>query len=280
MFDQNMPTLNDVFQTWPSPSDQGISHLPIAHLTSLRSFRTTMSNTESELQPKHCNVFGRKLLYFSYGGIFHRYKKSPTDDIDWLPVALLFEPELLEEIDWFFPYDTGGAHKRLYGDFNDDLIQFDTYRISINSSCNLPSKFIHNVYNGNEQYLQGTASIEEKEIFQIEPVATLVQFLRKNLTDDDVDHRQRAIECLTLRPISLENVFNRKQILWVGLPESERGLGRLYSKLCTLSTTPRPIHNKYYYKYRRGQNPDEIAAILENEARKIVENYLDLEQQV
>jgi hypothetical protein len=136
-----------------------------------------------------------------------------------ITIPTLFTPDLLTRIDGFFPYDTGAAKKGLYRDFNSDLIQFDTYRIFNDGSYTIPSKFIYNVYGGNEQYLRGNPILEDRQILQREPLITLINFLRISLLDDDVDHRQRAIECLTSKKINLSSVFD--QIHWVGLPDTE-----------------------------------------------------------
>lgn len=262
-----MCTLRTALTKLSPPTDK-ILTLPIAHLTSLDSFRRTIGSENSSLNPKYCNVFAKKLLYFSYGSVFHRYKQSPTDKAGCLPVSLLFKPQLLDEIDCFYPYDTGAARKGMYSPFTDDLIQFDRYRIP-NRDSQLPSKFIHYVYGCNQKYLRGEAILQDNAIFT-EPLITLINFLRFDLTDNNVDHRQRAIECQTSKKINLRSAFN--QIIWVGLPEREK---YLYNKIDELSSLNRNHEiRKFFYRYRRAQRPDEIAAILEKEAGDIVQEYL------
>jgi hypothetical protein len=265
-------TLDQVLEKLPPPPKE-VQHrviaLPIAHLTSVRSFDEILECVA--FKPQHCNVFQRDLLYFSYGGIFHRYGAEPTEEATKIPVAFVFKPTLLKKIDYLFPYDTGAANKGLYLD--QELCNFDKYRVSNDGGYELPPKLVYYVYNSNEQYLQGEVVEEfnQQNNSLMEPMLKLLNFLQSNLCPSGVDYRQRVIECQSTQQISLAEVL--QDILWVGFPTS---IKQQFYRMCELNGKPTYIPKHYSYNYVKARRPSEITSILENEARKMVyDDYLN-----
>ncbi|WP_146034060.1 hypothetical protein, partial [Nostoc cycadae] len=158
-------TLNEVLEKLESPPRDVIA-LPIAHLTSARSFGEIID--DEAFKPTRCAVFERDLLYFSYGGVFHRYGQEPTSEATKLPVAFVFKPTLLEKIDYLFPYDTGAAYKGLYN--NQELCNFDKYQVVNHGGYELPPKLVYYLYGNNQNYILGEVVKESApQIRLIEP---------------------------------------------------------------------------------------------------------------
>ena len=176
----------------------------------------------------------------------------------------------------FFPYDTGAAHKQLYGSFNDSLSQFDQYKVSRIFSeelHELTSKFVYNFYNTNRQYLRGDVSKEaEDRISSLEPplqqvLITLLSFLRTRI--QGVDHRQRAIECQASESIHLnKEIFSK--IIWIGLPDLLFSPTEFLEICRSLGGEPANIPDYDFYEFHSSREPSEIAAVLEAQAKDII----------
>lgn len=269
-----MTVLSKVLRELPSPLEleDKILQLPIAHLTTLHSFERIVNNG-GDLKPLKCDVFDCELLYFSYGGVFHRPKQFVTNKPFWLPVAILFTPKLLNQMNCFFPYDTGAAKKNFYGRWSSELSIFEKYRIPNGEENNeILQKLVHYTYGSNEQYLAGNAL---ENTAGDEPLLTLINFLKADLsqdnTENNTDHRQHVIECQTSQVISLKNVF--EDIIWIGLPAQCR---EQFNKLCQLTRPIRPP-TCYFYPTSKNENPYAIARELQGKARDeiIQPRYLD-----
>jgi hypothetical protein len=264
MCEQSIPrTLNEILQGLESPL-QEVLPLPIAHLTTVTSFENIVNNG-GELIPSMCNVFNRELLYFSYGGVFHRHRQEPTSNLLIFPVALLFSPRLLTRINCFFPYDTGAAHNRIYDSWSDELSDFERYIIPNNDEqYTLPSKLVYYTYGSNQQYLKGKAVSNGQSMLQQEPLITLLNFLGADLNRYNVDHRQHSIECQTSNLISLQMIFD--DILWIGLPKEVQCVEQ-FDKLCRLvNPIRRPPH--YFYDTFENDSCYAIARTLQAKARE------------
>lgn len=265
-------TLDEIFKQLSDPKKSTdlaqILPLPIAHLFSARTFDEIIVNRA--LEPKPCKVFDCNILYFSYGGVFHRYDSNPTNEATKLPVAILFNPQLLSRIDNFFPYDTGAAKARRYADWSDELTQWNKYQVSNYGSFYKVSKLIHYLYGSNEKYLSGQpySKVNFKECFPMEALKKLMEFLTTDLTKDGVDYRQRTIECQTSQKLDLTEIYN--DILWIGLPDFRRDL---YENLCNLRRPPSRFQ-VFFYKYRASRSPNDYIGMLDAEAQKIVDRYL------
>jgi hypothetical protein len=250
-------TLNEVLREL-EPPPQEVLTLPIAHLTTVSSFENIINNGGA-LQPSRCRVFDRELLYFSYGGVFHRHRQEPTQETDVLPVALLFRHTVLDRMDCFFPYDTGAAYHQRYAYWSQKLSQFDRYQIPNNETYQLLSKLIHYTYGGNQNYTRGRAILGENEP---EPLITLLQFLNDDLTPYGVDHRKNSIECQTSSLIDLGEVFD--DILWIGFPDEERCI-RQFARLCrSIESECLPAYDTY--GTHTVETPSALARVLQEVA--------------
>src|ERR1051326_7296191 len=115
--------------------------LPLAHMT---SNRRAASDTErggfedildvGVLKPKACKVFGSKLLYFSYGGLFYSGANFQTQQAAEVPVGLVFDPEAFYVISQLFPFDSGAMFRGTFGrDWSVQLSPFET-RFAVNAN--------------------------------------------------------------------------------------------------------------------------------------------------
>jgi hypothetical protein len=104
----NSSNLGRVPHGLPTPRNMPMA-LPPSHMTDGRNFKTIVSN--SELRPQLCDVFQELLIYLFYGGIFYRRSNRPTKHATELPVAFLFDPNILNAVDRYYPSDTGALQK-------------------------------------------------------------------------------------------------------------------------------------------------------------------------
>lgn len=72
---------------------------------------------------------------------YQRYKvilRYPTQDATQLPVAFLFNPNLLNQVARYFPFDTGAANAGRYGQFSQNLSDFfDDYSVNGNNDFSI-----------------------------------------------------------------------------------------------------------------------------------------------
>jgi hypothetical protein len=303
--DSQQRTLNDALIELPVPPQEHydlIRSLPIGHVTSARSYDKIVNSRT--LQPQHCNVFNKSLLYFSYGGIFYSYGKHPTNNATELPIAFLFKPELLSNnINYLFPYDTGAAKPNGWwggnGRYrNGDVNNFKKYQVVVNNNrhqvvvnnnrhqvvvnnnrhqVGLASKLVYYFYLENEKYMYGDVvkSLHNKincNLLNEFPVLTdLHNFLKSDLCDNGVDYRQRAIECQSETDIELSELLTKIQ--WVGLPEDRKlPLRKLYDDN-NIETLP----EIYAYKYIKACPPETIISQLQQKARTVIEDiYINI----
>lgn len=209
-------TLHNTFQELQTPVGNDLPYaLPIGHLSVARCFEEILQC--GELTPKECKYFNNNLLYFSYGGIRHRHPDNYTYNATQLPIAFLFAPEVLSQIDYYHPYDTGAAASEKYGeDWSVELKDFNKYKILGNGCPRVPRKLIHHIYGSNENYLAGQVHPGAQNLPT--PFPYLHKFLTCDLSDVKVDHRQGSIECKTTKGVSLA-----RGLLWVGCGKASLG---------------------------------------------------------
>ncbi len=232
--------------------------LPVAHLTIAR-WLTPILNAGA-LLPRRCGVFGEDLLYFSYGGVFFRPNKQPSENASELPVGLVFGPEVLDTCSRLFPFDSGAMMK---GRFGDDWLKTldpfaDRFAISNGSLSDAARSLVACLYSENDRYLQGRPIKDLRGA----PTALKVlhDFLSADLSSKAVDHRHRSIEALTKTPVSLA-----KDLIWIGLP-----MHRLTRAKSILRGQTRRLPVFYSYSGARNNSPYGIAEVLQREAQKAV----------
>ena len=243
--------LQSTIESLPDPSELPPA-LPVAHLSIAKWFENIVQ--DGFLKPNQCKFFNKDLLYFSYGGVFHRTDKLNTKDASISPIAFIFSHTLLEQLADYYPYDTGAAASGKYGSWSEELKKFDRYLVKGNSK--VPSKLVHHIYGSNEGYIQRNpmSSCGKKP----EPLPTLYQFLKDDLLNERVDHRKYAIECQFEKSVSLA-----KHLLWVGYPESQTDVFRDLLKLLPSDKPPK----SYPYPSDEISIPDNVAADLEKKAK-------------
>lgn len=256
-----MVYLNDTLRDLPLPESLPIP-LPLAHLTLTRHLNSII--TDGYLKPKRCGVFGRDLLYFSYGGISYSPKSFMTRNPMELPVAFLFSPKLLNVVAHYYPCDSGAAHNNQYGDvWSSELQNFNKYTVNGDQNNsrrnNLASKMVHYVYGSNANYIGGEVIETCQE--HPEPLPTLYQFFQEDMSEKGIDERQTYIECQLLNHISIA-----ESIVWIGYPEKYTDM---LMKILELTDPEIPEHKTY--SYHRNFNPQRATERLKYLAQKFVE---------
>jgi len=256
-----MSTLDTVLRDLADPVEE-VTALPSTHLTDARCFSKIA--VDGHLDINLCRNFKEKLVYLFYGGVFYR---PPSDRISrrstYLPLAFVFSPTVLDQIDRYFPFDTGGIFANLYGPRGAAMQPVDPrFRVS-GGSYKVPAKMVYHLFGTNKAYLQEEQPRESLLDMQ-DPCPDLFRYLAEPPCDD-VDQRWRRIEALHTEPISV------RHLLWVGFPrEYQSAFGQLYEKL-------KPFVPQYYsYESYPLKRPSEFAAILQEKAHQVIEYYLQL----
>jgi hypothetical protein len=237
--------------------------LPLAHLTASRWLASILN--VGRLEPRPCKIFSKNLLYFSYGGVFYRTSKLPTEQATELPVALVFSPTVMNLISQLFPFDSGALAADMFGPEWTLKLAPHGKRFCINTTDALTDarRLVYHLFESNPQYLKGIAASSGKH--KEDPFPLLYEFLTTDLSSRGVDHRQRAIEAISEIPIELA-----KHLLWIGFPAWETS-----SVLKELYRWTAPVLPQFEtYEYTKNFNPSEIAARLEDKAyRAVIEKY-------
>ncbi len=243
--------------------------LPLAHLTAARYLRGILD--AKYLLPRHCKVFGQKLLYFSYGGVFYRAPKEQSENVTELPVAMVFTPEVMDACCRLFPFDSGAMARKLYGGKWYTAMEPFEKRFSICTGklSTAARLLVHHLYRTNSRYVGGRPARGNPS--WPATLSLLHTFLDQDLSGTctvpcGIDHRQRSIELLSDAPVSIAN-----ELIWIGLPHH-----RLARTMKAIRELTRTVPQIYPYRFSRNFNPDEIAGELQRAARdQVVERYLE-----
>lgn len=239
--------------------------LPLAHLTASRWLDAILG--KGRLEPRPCKVFAKKLLYFSYGGVFYRTSSLQTEAATELPVAFVFSPAVMDVVSRLFPFDSGAMHAGRFGrDWSRRLSPFQSrFRVDTSDGSQKAQILLYHLFETNLSYLSGKPSTASTHKHR--PLPLLYKFLNANLSSLKVDHRQRTIEAISDAAVEL-----RRNILWVGFPRHKTS--KVLKKL--VRWTNPDIPQIWEYEFNRNYNPAEIAARLEEHAyNDVIKRYAE-----
>jgi hypothetical protein len=253
--------LEQTLESLPCPSDWPMT-LPPVHLSEARSFGLIVS--KGQLEPSMDEVFKEEVLYFFYGGVFHRTANRTSRNIKDLPVAFIFDPSVLTSIVRYYPFDTGALAAGRFGVSGKPLIPFEE-RFKVNGGdFTAPSRLVHHIYGSNDRYLLGDYATDLNS--KPDPLPLLCDFFSADLSANGVDHRQCIIECHSNKPISLA-----KGLLWVGFPDC------MTEDFIRLFKLTKPSIPEYFqYDSHVIFNPVEIAAQLQLRATDVIKRFVQL----
>jgi len=211
-----------------------------------------------------CKIFGEKLVYLFYGGVFYRRHAVPTNKASIMPVAVVFRPDALQCVDRYYPFDTGAAHWGKYGkEWTQKLEPFKPrFRVEANGGHQVVANMVRHCFGTNEDYLFNDPNPVAKEL--PDPFPVLHEFLSTNFSDTGIDQRFRRIEAHSKVPVLLDH------LLWIGYPKSE--FEPIIDQLVA-QCDPRPA--TFRYKAFPLAPPNELAAIMQHEAHEaIIKQFL------
>jgi hypothetical protein len=226
-----------------------------------------------------CHTLNDNLLFFSYGAVHYRPHEFQTENVSEAPVAFIFNADLLDKIQYIFPYDTGIiGHADTYlsgfpAEWRSELSRFDRYRIEHDTDGVLLRKLIVHIYGSNRKYIDGEAfQVDlEGQIPSGKAISQIRDFLRADLADTGIDSRHRTIECQAVSSVGLLD-----SLVWVGMPFAHFPT---YNRICKLRTPPH-IVEPFFYPLTKNFSPAKRAEVLMDEARKrVFEKYLNFEQE-
>ena len=229
---------------------QRLEQLGLVHLTVAKSLRSILRGRQ--LIPSHCETFGTRLLYFSYGLPYYRPKYQQTEEILEFPVALAFGTSSLSRMARFYPYDTGGAASGIFGPrWKTYLSKFDQLYVTTH-----PERLVSCFYESNLNYLRGRS--QPYSARGSEPVDTIHRFLVQDMSLRGADQRQRTIECIADEPFQLLDALD-----WVAYPDTAATDIRLLWNACE--------HQKFRsrsYVVDVNDNSASLVSIIRDMARK------------
>lgn len=90
--------------------------LDLVHVTAAGWAAEILRSKKPQIEMRHCNVFGRNLVYFFVARPAFRPRDGETgsDDITRFPVAFIVRPEKLGAPSHVYPFDTGAAFSGRY----------------------------------------------------------------------------------------------------------------------------------------------------------------------
>jgi hypothetical protein len=242
--------------------------LPPAHLLDSRDFPDYVA--AGGIRPTFCDFFKDHLVYLYYGGLFFRRSLAPELLGAMYPVGLLFSTESLNQIDTYYPFDTGALAGPFYGQTEDIDKRWTDCRIDGAGDPAVAPRLVRYLFGNNKRYLRGQVSTVCSTL--PDPFPWLIRFLRNVRTDLGADQRQYRIECLTTSSVSFA------KLIWVGYPSRYApAFGKIFEKrLAGAGGTAAPtLPERWSYETYRAGRPAEMAAVLQQEAHTFVRNRID-----
>ncbi len=232
--------------------------LPLIHISKSKYFKDIIKHFK--LSTFKCEIFKKHLLYFSYGDVFYATGDKASHDKTKAPVCFLFNPKMLSEINYYYPYDTGAAQLRKYGDWSDTLTNFKRYRIVGNGDWSIACQLVYYIYGSNLNYRKGKVKpLRQRQRKLFESFPELYQFLESDI--QECDRRQCTIECQSESDIVL-----RQFLEWIAFPNSSYYLFvDLFNKMQPSPPVQCP------YELPDNYHPREILGEIRSEARKYIE---------
>lgn len=240
--------------------------LPLGHMASANHLANILS--EGRLEPGYCPTMRKRTLYFFYGGLSYRSVATPTQEETAYPVGFLFNPQVLDDKDVHYPFDTGAMAHGLYGDlptgFRSYKKAFRVARSGVRSATeptHCPRLIVKHLFANNHNYLAGKPTGEA--VGKPEPIPSLFRFMFAG--PDESDHRRACVETQKHSSVNLRN-----DLLWVGYPDLFESDIQTFLRV---NEFPVPVRTWAYPSYRR-YRPSEICAMLQGRASQILDPYL------
>ncbi len=201
-------------QDWISNEDDSDELLPLCHTTRWKYFEKILdkgfiSKEFSKFpDPNPVGVKIEKMVYLFYGMPFYIYEvgngtainSEVTED---MPIGLIFKPELSNDVDRFYPFDTGALLANKYsGILNaNEEDEYKIFEVPISDGKEL-KQVVKRHYCNNINYCIGELCYRKDAICtKEENLLRLFNFS----SNSKVDLRSRAIEVHSLNDIPLEN---------------------------------------------------------------------------
>lgn len=240
---------------------------PIGHLTTLGNLEIIFKN--AMIKPQKGKNFKDPITYCSYGSISYVKKEEATPSN--LPVGLIFNSNLVDYIQAYYPIDTGAFHSEsLFGEWKNNLGNIDNFRVDSSSkTLIIPQKLIFSLYGSHENYCKGEVRGNHK--FEHLVSENLRQFLRESsLNIPSLDHRALTIECHILKKFNclehLETIILPQECI-----KDYESFLRRYRHV--IKGTP-PVTELYAYHTR--DTPESRCKHVISKARDYIKNkYLD-----
>lgn len=203
-----------VLQDWIRSEVDSEELLPLCHTTKWETFEKILKakklskNFSKFPDPNPWKTKIEKMVYLFYGMPFYIYEIGDEDDsmsesTEDLPIGLIFKPELSNDVDRFYPFDTGALLSNMYSKVLKAKSEADykVYEVQISDGTEM-KKFVKRYYCQNEKYCVGeTCNANKPSCPKEENLFRLFNFK----STSKLDLRQRAIEIHSLNDIPLLN---------------------------------------------------------------------------
>lgn len=177
--------------------------LPLIHATDLFHFRQIQ--TDKELRPVDCPVYGEKLLYFFYGRPSYRphAQKNTVSAKALLPVCLVMSRDILDDAVRIMPFDSGAFRRKITHPPMHESMELEEFELTV--AANAPMRVVDLFYGDERKYYDARAkhSLAGYDPFNDLEVDSYFRLLNYRSNNSEADDRVSAIEVQLGTPVGL-----------------------------------------------------------------------------
>lgn len=239
----------------------------LVHVTSVGWGRRIIS--EGVLGRRHCNVFGKELVYFFMVRPAYRFGRGDekNDQLNFFPFALVLSPDALPAPYHVYPFDTGAYMAGFYDEAVDPSIYIDDYELEPDLSSAV--RHIEWAFGGVEAYCD--AKVKSGLASSIPHWRSVAQsWIRiaslASTGRESPDRRASAIELAYAQSVDLRQGHARLLVFPEQLLEDPNGANSVLLK------SIRDLNVDFEtYDWRPNESPDSFADVIAQKIRRHLE---------
>jgi len=239
--------------------DPGWGVLPLTHIT--RGVIAEDIIREGRIRTSDCPIFGEPLAYFFYGRPAYRIGKETVIKAEALcPYCFIFKPELLDNAESVFAFDTGAFNARLYSGVIASEMEVNDFHLEGKSASN---RLISLVFGCQQAYLVGDTGVVSVKANPHEFHAKAYLDLLLSPARNEPDDRVFSIEVIFGDSVDLSGV-----LMAVVLPHTLWSIGVKAPWLASLADTGVEV---IPYEFIPGRPPEHYHTLMELAVKEFYE---------
>jgi hypothetical protein len=204
-----------MIQEWIKTEVPDLELLPCCHTTRWETFEKILDqkvlskNFSRFPDPGIDGIDDKSIIYLFYGLPFYIYETGNEGNVnieatDDFPIGLIFKPEMVQQFEDCYPFDTGALFNGRYKDlFSCDFSELEAYyRLPVDNGEKL-IKMTKRYYKNNESYCYGDVGMSIKETKHTKE-ENLLRLLN-NSANTELDLRVRGFEVHVSKDLSLQD---------------------------------------------------------------------------